>query len=259
MIARMRELYQYRELLKNLVIRDLKVKYKGSVLGFLWSLVHPIMMIAVYTVVFRYIIIRDKTSNFAAFLTIGVVCWHFLAMTLSSSTNVIVANSNLIKKVYFPREILPISIVLSNFVEFLLTLLVLFPALMLFKVHLRWFVVLLPLLFVLQILFNTGISLFFSCLNVFYRDVTHLIRILLLAWFWICPIVYPLHSIPERLHFIYLLNPMASFIVCYRDLLFRSRIPTLSLLTVLFLTTMAALVVGYHVFRRYEHRFAEEV
>ena len=258
MITRLRELYRYRELLRNLVIRDLKIKYKGSVIGFLWSLVNPILMITVYTIAFKYII-KMKVPNFPAFFTIGIISWNFLAMSLSSSVSIVVGNADLIKKVYFPREILPIAVVLSNFVELLLTLLVLFPALVLFKVHLRWFVVFLPLLFLLQILFNTGVSLLFSCLNVFFRDVAHFVGVLLLAWFWICPIVYPLHFIPERLHRVYLLNPMAIFIACYRDLLFWSRLPTPSLMVGLLLSTLATLFVGYYVFCRYEHRFAEEV
>lgn len=258
MIARIRELYQYRELLKNLAFRNLKIKYKGSAIGFLWSLVNPLLMIGVYTLVFTYII-KARMPNFPAYLSVGIVSWNFLSMSLFSSVNAIVGNVSLVKKVYFPREILPISVVLSCFVEFLLTLLVLFLALALFKVHLRWVIVFLPFLFFFQILFSTGVSLFFSCLNVFFRDVAHLVRVLLLAWFWVCPIVYPLHSIPERLHRIYLLNPMASLIVCYRDLLFRARIPTFSLFAVSFLTTMTILSIGYYVFRRYEHRFAEEV
>jgi len=197
--------------------------------------------------------------NFPAYLSVGIVSWNFLSMSLFSSVNAIVANANLVKKVYFPREILPISVVLSNFVEFLLTFLVLFPALALFKVHLRWFVVFLPILFFLQILFNTGVSLLFSCLNVFFRDIAHLVRVLLLAWFWICPIVYPLDFVPEHLQRIYLLNPMASFIVGYRDILFYSRIPTFSLFAGVFFMTMVTLTVGYYIFHRYEHRFAEEV
>ena len=191
MIKRIVELYHYRELIRNLVIRDLKVRYKNSVLGILWSLLNPLLMTIVFTVVFT-LLLRNDTPNYPVFFMCGYLPWSFLSESVMGGTNSIVGNAHLIKKVYFPREVLPLSDVLSGLVNFLLALIVLFGMLLVFRVGLTASVLLLPVIIVAQVLFTLGLVFFLSTANVFYRDTQHIMQVVMQAWFFLTPIFYPI-------------------------------------------------------------------
>ena len=178
MLGQLREIFKFKNLTYNLVSRDLKVKYKGSILGFFWSLLNPLAMLIVYTVAFKYII-RIRVENFPLFFLCGFLPWTFLSLSLSMAVSSIKDNANLVKKVYFPREILPLSIVLSNLVQFLLTFIILIPALLLFKIKLGLPLLYLPLIIIFHLAFTLGLSLFLSALNVFFSDIRHLLEIFL--------------------------------------------------------------------------------
>lgn len=258
MIEKILEIYKLRYLIYTLVAKDLKVKYKGSVLGFLWSLLNPLLMLIVYTVAFQYII-RIRVENFAIFFLCGFLPWTFLSSSLSMAVGSIIDNSNLVKKVFFPREILPLSTVFVNLIQFLLSFIILVPALFIFKIKLGFALSFLPFVIILQMMFVLGCTLILSALSVFYRDIKHFLEIFLQVWFWLCPIIYPITMIPERFRFYYMLNPFAIFVESYRAILLENRMPSLIIFATLITISLIFLFLGYYVFESNNKRFAEEV
>jgi lipopolysaccharide transport system permease protein len=253
------ELYQYREFVRNLVVRDLKVRYRNSVLGFVWSLLNPLLMMAVFTVVFS-ILLRNNRPNFPVFVLVALLPWNFATSSVMGSVTSIVGSSHLIKKVYFPREILPISLVLSNLVNFALALPVLLALVLASQIPLTPYALLVPFIMVVQAMFLIGLALLLSCLNVFFRDTENIVDVLVLAWFFLSPIFYNMDELSARwAGLLYWLNPMASFISTYRIILYDHASPDPLFIGRTLFTSLAFLVVGYLVFRKHAPSFGEEI
>lgn len=270
MVKKIIELYDYRELLFNLVKRELKVKYKKSVLGFFWSLLNPLLTMLVFTFVFAFVLRIQPPKNslglasFPMFLLIALLPWNFFSLTLGSAVGSIVFNSNLIRKVYFPREILPISLTLANLINFFLELLVLFAFLAILGYPFYRFLYLLLVIIFIQLLFTVGVSLVFAMLNVYFRDVQHFVGIILMVWFYATPIIYPFEMIPKRwrglpIQFILKLNPLTALTLSYRDILYFYKAPSFGLLGYAGGVSLLLLSLAYFLFKRYEPSFAEEV
>jgi ABC-type polysaccharide/polyol phosphate export permease len=269
MKERLAELLRYRELVRNLVIRDLKVRYKNSALGFLWSLLNPLAMMMVFTIVFTFMMPNNTIDKFPVFLLCALLPWNCFRDSVMGSITSIVGNSPLIKRTYFPREILPLSIALSNLVNFLLALVVLFAMLFLFRVRLTVWALLLPVVIFTQLLLTLGLGFMLAAANVFYRDTAMIMDVVVLAWFFVTPIFYPISILPtHRLVFgfdlnihrlTYILNPMASIISTYRVILFYGARPAADFFLRTFVTCLLVLIIGYWVFLRYSNRFAEVV
>ena len=269
MISRLLELLHYRELVANLVVRDLKVRYKNSVLGVLWSLVNPLAMMAVFTLVFTFMLPNNTTPNFPVFVLCGILPWNFFRDSLMGAIASIVNNAPLIKKVYFPREALPISVILGNLVNFLLALIVLFVMILAFRMPLTRWAWLLPVVIVTQVFFTAGLGLILSTANVFYRDTAMIMEVLILAWFFLTPVFYPIEVLPQQKmllgltldvrRLVYILNPMASLIATYRVILYNGAPPAWDFFLRTVATSVIILVVGYWFFLRYRQTFAEEV
>ena len=275
MIAKLRELLGYRELIESLVVRDLKVRYKNSILGFLWSLVNPLLLMTVFTVVFTIMLPNVSIPKFPVFVLCALLPWNFFHTSVISATHSIVQNGHLIKKVYFPREVLPIATVLSNLANFMLALPVLFLFIIIFRVPLTIWLLYLPLVMAVQLAFTIGIALILATVNVFYRDTGVIMEVLMQAWFFLTPVFYPVDILPEwrtlwgialpirRLT--YILNPMASIIASYRSVLYGftdgspPAPPALDFFSRTIVTSLVFLVVGYVIFTRYSPRFGEEV
>lgn len=276
MLTRLIELWQYRELIRNLVVRDLKVRYKNSLLGVAWSWLNPLLMMIVFTVVFN--VLTGQVSglpHYPIYILSGILPWNFFSASVIGSTNSIVNNGYLIKKVYFPREVLPISVVLSNMVNFLIALPVFFALALLSGVGLSVWVALLPVVLLTQVMFTIGVGLILSTLNVFYRDTQIIMEVVMLAWFFMTPVFWDVQLLPaskvilginwpvQRLF--YILNPMASIINAYRDILYRAGIygaafrPGFDFLSRTIITAAIILVMGYLIFHRYSRTFGEEV
>ncbi len=253
----MKELMNYRYLLFNLVYKEVKLKYRGSFLGFLWSLLNPLAMITVYTVAFKYII-RIRMENYAIFLLAGVLPWSFFVNSLNMATSCIIDNGNLIKKVFFPREIIPISTVAFNLVQLLLAYIVFVPILAYWK-GLSLSLVFLPVLLFLHFVFTLGLSLLLSAVTVYFRDIKHLVEVLLMLAFWVTPIIYPLSMVPQRFHVVMWLNPMTVFALAYQRLIYGGQFPGLRPLVVMLLWVLLAYAVGYKTFAWCRPKFAEEV
>jgi ABC-type polysaccharide/polyol phosphate export permease len=275
LITDLRELVAYRFLLRNLVARDLKARYKNSILGFLWSFLNPLLMMVVYTLLFTILIPSSVIRKYYIFILVALIPWQFLSGTMITGTVSIVGNNNLIKKVYFPRIALPASAVISNLVNFLLAFLVLVIFLLGsgvgITVHALW----VPLILLTQVVFLMGMSLLLGTLQTFYRDVLMIIDVLLLPWFFLTPIFYPYEQLSESALLFGIsfnpaqvmrwLNPMASIIDAYRTVLWgtMSSNGPVGMDPVFLLRTLIQSIIiffiGYFVFVRYEHLFGEKL
>jgi len=255
----MKSLFQYRELIRNLVVKDLKIKYRDSTIGFLWSLVNPLLLILVYSFVFSHIL-KVGIANFSYFLLIGILPWNFFAQSIMMSTGSILDNGGLIRKVAMPMEVFPVATVLFNLAQFALALLVFVPmSLLFFQVPMAWATLWFFPVLILHVLFTIGLSFMISTATVFYRDVRHFVEIALMLLFWLTPIIYDIGSIPESLRSVIYLNPQSFFILSYQDILYRQAVPEFSRVAILIFLTAASLAIGYRVHHRYKARFAEEV
>ncbi|MEO7837488.1 MAG: ABC transporter permease [Acidimicrobiales bacterium] len=274
----MTTLAEYRasgELLNNLTLRELRSKYKRSLLGWTWSLLNPLATMLIFTLVFRFFFRIDAPEsattglkNFAVFLMCGLLPWNFLTNGVNGSMGSLVGNANLIKKSYFPRELLVISQVGAWIVSFLIEMALLAAALVLFgNMVLPWLPVVL-LLMALLTLFVTGLSLAFSVLNVYFRDIQHFVGILFQVWFYLTPIVYPPNLIPVRaeifgmdlpLRDLFHLNPMFDFVDAFRSILYELRLPSTGSLAYLVAVSVITFVLGLSLFGRLEGKLAEEL
>jgi ABC-type polysaccharide/polyol phosphate export permease len=268
-VRRLREVWKYREMIRNLVVRDLKVRYKSSLLGVAWSWLNPLLMMVVYTVLFTVLLRNTDIPCYPVFLLSGLLAWNFFNDTVIQATGSIVNNAQLIKKVYFPPDVLPISLMLANLVNFLIALPLFFGLALAFSVRPTWAVLLLPVTILIQAMFTIGVSFILATVNVFLRDTQVILGVVMLAWFFLTPVFYTIKFVPEEITiwgvtlnaqvWLRRLNPMASIIASYRDLLYWG-VPTgLDFLLRTALTALIVLIVGYVVFSRYCHRFSEEV
>jgi ABC-2 type transport system permease protein len=255
----MMSVFRYRELIRNLVLKDLKLKYRDSVLGFLWSLANPLLLILVYSFVFGHLF-TGGPPNLVYFLMVGILPWNFFAQSLMMSTGSILDNGNLIRKVALPMEVFPVATVLFSLAQYLLALIVFFPmALLFFKVSVAWsWLAFVPIL-VLQILFTVGMCFIVSTATVFYRDVRHFTEILLMLLFWLTPIIYDIRTVSDSLKTVLYMNPLSYFILAYQDVLYRNVFLSLDRLIVLLILTFLSLGLGYSLFLICKVRFAEEV
>jgi ABC-2 type transport system permease protein len=252
-------LYRYRELLKNLVLKDLKLKYRGSVFGFLWSLVNPLMMIIVYTVAFTFIL-RVRGQGFVFYVMLGQLAWAFFANSAAMSTGAIVDNSGLLKSVLFPRAILPIGTVLFNLAQYLLTILVFLPVMLLwYRVPLSAPMLLFPVFLSLQVVFTIGIALMFATWTAFFRDVRHLLEVALAMLFWTTPVIYELRQLPERFRLLFLLSPMSPFVVAYQQIFYYREWPDPTVWLMAMALALGAFVVGALLFLAFEDGFTEQL
>jgi len=276
-MATLSELRDSRELMVNLTLRELRGKYKRSTLGWLWSLLNPLATMAIFTVVFGYLLKIIPTTghpsglhNFSFFLLCALLPWNYLGNSMSGSMGALIGNANLIKKTYFPREILVAANVASWGVALLIELGVLAVALLVVgNMVIPWLPMLLVLI-ALQTLFVTGIGLALAVLNVYFRDVQHLMGIVVQLWFYATPIVYPITYVTQHpeptvggvtipLHTIYKLNPMVEFVEAYRNVLYDLRFPSLATMAFLTVVSVATLLIGFWIFVKLEGRLAEEL
>jgi ABC-2 type transport system permease protein len=252
-------LYTYRSLLKGLVLKDLKLKYRGSVFGFLWSLANPLMMIVVYTLAFTFIL-GIRTEMFVFYLMLGQLAWSFFASSIMMSTASIVDNGGLLRTVVFPRAILPIATVLFNLAQYLLTIAVFLPVMFAwYRIPLAEPMLLFPVVLALHVAFTIGIALILATATVFFRDVRHLVDVALAVLFWLTPIVYGLERVPETLRLSILLSPMSPFVVAYQKLFFFRVWPEPTVWLVAVTYAVGAFVVGVALVLAFEDRFTEQL
>ena len=250
---------RYRELLRNLVLKDLKLKYRGSVFGFVWSLANPLMMVVVYTIAFTYII-QVRTEGFVFVLLLGLLHWNFFASSAIMATGSVVDAGGLIKSVAFPRAILPMATVLFNLSQFALTIAVFLPiALVVFRIPPSPAMLLYPAVLILQIAFTAGVAFALATITSFFRDVRHMLEIALSLTFWTTPILYQYGSVPELLRLPILLSPLSPFIVAYQQIFSEGRTPDLAVWLAALSYSAGMFVLGASMFVTYEDYLAEQV
>jgi lipopolysaccharide transport system permease protein len=260
---RFRELVSYRELVVNLTVRDLKLKYKGSVLGIAWSLLNPLLMMTIYTAVFSVFLRAVTVQHYWALVLGGLLPWVFFSNSLTAATISFIRAPNLITKIYFPIESLPIASVLANFVNFLISLCVLLVILA-FVGLLGPSLILLPIILLAQLAITLGLATAIAAVTVYFRDMEHLVVIALTALFYLTPVLYPL--VPSALpagagkYIGYLqLNPLSWLFESYHSVLFYKTWPSPTTFTLMLVSALVSLALGYMLFAKLRPRIPEEV
>lgn len=257
MIKVLKNLYQYRELLKSNIKKEIRGKYKGSFLGVLWSFVNPLLMTLVYAIVFPFIL-RSGPEHYVTYIVIGILPWNFFTTVISQGTFTILGNAGIIKKVYFPREILPISVATSNLVNFLISLPIIFIFLIFSGIGFSINILLLPFVIITQYILSLAIILITSAINVYIRDLEYIINFFINMLFYATPILYSSDLFGSKA-WILKLNPMTTIINSYRDILYSKVTPDLLALLIVLGLSILLLFIGISIFRKLEKGFAEEV
>ena len=259
MRQRCRELYEYREMIYSMVRRDLRGRYKSSVLGFLWTFINPLCQIAVYTVVFSHIF-RMEIDRYYLFLTVVMVPWVCFSASVQGSAVAVVNQQDLVKKIYFPREVLPVSYVTGCFINMLLSFLVVFALIAVTgSGSCLSALVFLPVVVLAQYILCLGVALLISACTVYLRDLEHIAGVLLMAWIYLTPVMYDISFIPKDLAVLFYLNPMTPIAAAYRDILYYKHMPQVSGLLASLGAALIVLLIGETVFAGLQKNFVEEL
>jgi ABC-type polysaccharide/polyol phosphate export permease len=249
-----REIYAYRELIWALALKELRVRYKRSVLGFFWALLNPALLMLVLTLVFGTLM-RIGVPHYSVFLLSVLLPWTFFSQALAYSVESIVGNGGLLKQVRVAKLVFPVAALVSNIINFLLSLvpLLLLIAVLRFPFHWTWIYLPIPMLGLF--LFTLGVAFFFATINVFYRDVSHIVQILLTAWFYLSPIIYSMDFVPAKYHWILRLNPLLYILNGFRLSIYYGLLPSWKSVAMSLVCGVISLAIGLSVFRRYERSF----
>lgn len=252
----LRELYDYREMIFMLVRRDLRGRYQASVLGFFWTFLNPLLQLAVYTLVFS-VIMRSNIEKYYLFLFVALIPWMFLASSVQVGSTVIVSQKDMVTKIHFPRQVLPIAHVTTCFVNMLLCFVVVFLVVGLsIGLNPVALVYLIPTMLI-EYIFALGLTLIFSAVTVYFRDMEHILGIAVMAWQFLSPVMYPVDWVPAELLPVFNLNPMAPVIEAYRSILYYKMIPNLGTMLSALGMGVLFLVLGWIIFEKLQRRFAE--
>lgn len=257
-VERIKELYNYREMIWMLVQRDLRGKYKASFLGFLWTFINPLLQLAVYTMVFS-VIMRSGIEKYYLFLFVALIPWIFFSTSVQGGSMCVLTQSSLVTKIYFPRQVLPISYVTTAFVNMLLCFLVVLAVVgLIIGWNLLALLYLIPVMLV-EYLLALGMALLFSGLTVFLQDMQYILNIIVMAWQFLTPVMYSIEQVPEKLQWVFYLNPMTAIILAYRDILYYKTVPQLETMTLALVMGLVFLVFGWFAFEKMQRHFAEEL
>lgn len=254
----MQEIYEYREMIFSLVRRDLKGKYKNSLLGFLWTFLNPLLQLLIYTFAFS-VVMPMNIENYYMHLFVALIPWIFFSTCLTGGSRAVMDQQEMVKKIYFPRQILPIAFVTSQFVNMLFSFLVVFAVLIFSGIGINFIsILLLPIVMIVQYILTLGITLACSAISVYYRDMEQIFGILAVGLMYASPIVYSIDSVPEQFRSLLSANPMTVLILAYREILFYKNIPDLKDLFIVFLESLCVVIVGWCIFEKLQRRFVEE-
>ena len=250
-----RDLRKYRELIWALALRELTVRYKRSVLGFLWALLNPMLLMIVLTVVFSTIMSGGAIHHYAVFILSALVPWMFFSQSLTYAVESVVGNADLIKRVAVPKIVFPTAAVLSNIINLLLSLIPLALMVIILGHPFHWTWIFLPIYIVALAVFTLGCSLFFATANVYYRDVSHIVQILMNVWFYLTPILYPIELFPAHYRWLFKFNPLIFVLNDFRLAVYWGMLPTPWSVAASFFCASGAFLIGYAVFRKYQSEF----
>lgn len=255
-----KNLYNYRELLKTNVKKEIRGKYKASILGVLWSFINPLLQVVVYAIVFPYLM-GASVDNYLAYLVTGIIPWTFFLTTVSQGVTTIKSNGGIIKKVYFPREILPLSVVVSGLINFFISCVIIVFFCIVLGVGISWHIIFVPVIAIIQALLSLGLALALSAINVYIQDMEYIVAFVLNMLFYGTPIIYQLSQFSNagKLFTLVSLNPMTQIINSYRDVFLYHLIPDIKNLCLVFVLSIIAVIIGYVIFKKLEIGFAEEL
>lgn len=257
-----KDLYAYRELLKSNVKKDIRGKYKGSFLGILWSFVSPLLMTLVYAIVFPFLMRGSQYDSYTTFLIVGILPWTWFTTAIAQGTYCIIGNGGILKKVYFPREILPISVVTSGMINYLIQCLIILIFILVNHRPITIYILLLPLIMLAQYLFTLGIIFITSAINVYVRDFEYIINFIIQLLFYATPILYEMSMFagaPKIIYTLMQINPMAIIITSYRDIFYWGNMPQIELLIFVIIASCILCFIGLLIFRKLSKGFAEEI
>lgn len=257
--AKIKEIYEYRNMIHKLVRRELRGQYQKSVLGMLWTLITPMLNIIVYSIVFT-VVFPSNIPHYPVYLVAGMIPWTFFSEAVGEGTKAIVNNADMTKKIYFPREALVISTVTSKLVNMLIAFVIIIVLVLVTGVGIDplCFLVL-PLVITIEYILSLGFALFFSSIAVFFQDMIHIVGVILQIWMWATPVMYSLDLIPQKVVPILKINPMTNVVNCYHLLIYNKWIPSAALLFGTLLFAVVILIIGEAVFMHLEGNFAEEL
>ncbi len=256
-----KELYNYRELLKTNIKKEIRGKYKGSAIGVLWSFINPLLTVVVYAIVFPYLM-RMQQDNYLQFLICGIIPWTFFTSVVQQGNLTIKANAGIVKKVYFPRIILPISVAVSALINFMISCLIIIIFLLLGGIGISWHILFVPIIATIQLVFSLGIALILSSVNVYLQDVEYIVNFMIQLLFYGTPVLYSIEmfsTAPPILLFLVKLNPMTHFVEAYRNVFMYHSLPNLENMTIIIIASVLLLYIGYIIFDKLEKGFAEEI
>lgn len=253
-----KNIYNYRELLKTNVQKEVRGKYKNSALGVLWSFLNPLLQIMVYTIVFQ-VILKNPKPNYVVFLCAGLIPWTFFSTAISRASFTVIENGNIIKKVFFPREILPISVVTSETINFIISTIIILGIVAISGLGFNIYMIFYPIILIAQYFLTLAIAFILSGITVYFRDLQHLIGIALQLLFYATPIVYATDGIPSNLSWILNLNPMTYIINAYRDIFYNQTMPQIGGLLIFIIIAIIGCGIGYAIFNKLQKGFAEEL
>jgi len=253
-ISSLQYMVQYKSLLNELVVRDLKLKYRRSFLGYVWSLLNPLLMMAIMSLVFSYMF-RFDIPNYPLYLICGQTLWTFFSESTSMAMHSVIANGSLIRKVYIPKYIFPLSRVLSSFVTMSFSLVAILIVMLVTKVPLTWELLLVPIPLAFLLFFCMGIGMILSALSVYFRDIVHLYGVLTMAWMYVTPIFYPISALPEEIAYYIQFNPMYHYITFFRELVLYGTVPEIGIWISCVLSRVVAFMAGLLSFRKLQRNF----
>ena len=253
-----KKIYNYRELLKTNVKKEIRGRYKNSILGVMWSFLNPLLQLAVYAVIFGALL-AGGDPTYHIYICVALIPWTYFTTTITQAAFTVIGNADIIKKVYFPREILPISVVTSGAVNFMISTIIILGFLFMAGLGITPYILLYPVILLIQYLLLIGIAFIVSSITVYFRDLEHIIGVVLMAAFYGTPIVYKLEQLPENLQVLMNLNPMTHLINAYRDIFYYQQMPNITALGVLFTIALGLTIIGYFVFKKLQKGFAEEL
>lgn len=254
----LKNLYEYRELLKTNVKKDIRGKYKGSFLGVLWSFLNPLLMVLVYAIVFPYIM-RIQTDHYLQYLICGVIPWNFFTSVMGLGMGSIKNNAGIVNKVFFPREILPISAVLSGLVNFFISCIIIILFCVFGGVGISWHILLVPFVAIIQFFITVGLVLGLSAINVYVQDTEYIIQFFINMLFYATPILYTAELFPKAIRWVLYLNPFTHVVDAYRNcFMYHTISPVMSILYMIIIA-IVCFSLGLYIFRKLEKGFAEEI
>ena len=255
----LKEIYDYREMILSLVRKDLRGRYKGSFLGFLWTFINPLLQLCVYTLVFSFIL-KSDIDQYYLFLFVALIPWIFFSAALTGGATSVLNQKDMVKKIYFPREVLPIAYVTSCFVNMLYCFIVVFAVVLVAGVKLSFVALLyLPIIMVIEYILCLGIAFLSSAITVFFRDLEHILGIVAMAWMYLTPVMYKIEIVPEKYQKLFSLNPMTPIIRGYRDILYYGQVPHIRTFISATILGTFVLIIGYFVFGLMKKKFVEEM